>query len=465
MESMMADNIYSICKDDNSFPIDKDDEHKSVTKKKPKKCHANWAKNKNVKIIIIGAGPAGIHMASQLLQKGYKNVCILERNAEYTSKLNNSWNEHGKSVTIKDEELECVHELGTVYLHPKYSEIFKLIDKYCSDNKIISFPNTEYEVIVKNNNNKKYERIEWNDWMEVNVEKLLIPEILQKWLPDKMSLLSVKVAADKYVRLHKEIFGNYDDEMRIDGEYNSDSVQFPPKPSPKYDINMTMLQWMIKHNLQALIPNFMGALPIQGYGNLYELPAFYGLWWCSASLIKIGSNIKRFLKGETNEFLLKKGFYYLWQSIIEKDKIKIKYECNIKNINRYIINKDHPIEIKYKNCKNNNCDEIIECDVLFTAIDLSTFLDSFNDLQKDEKEIFGSLKGYTLCCSLIERDIEYDDDDNHQPKRDWFGGSLFVDNLLKADGGLYATRNCSLILNKDKDTYWKLIEEKQLKRV
>ena len=58
-------------------------------------------------------------MASLLLKKGYKNVTILEKNSPYTSTDNNMWNERGKSVTIKDDELECVHELGTCYLHPK----------------------------------------------------------------------------------------------------------------------------------------------------------------------------------------------------------------------------------------------------------------------------------------------------------------------------------------------------------
>ena len=40
-------------------------------------------------------------------------------------------------------------------------------------------------------------------------------------------VIYIKSCTNKYVKLHKEIFGDYHDEMKINGEYNSDSVQFP----------------------------------------------------------------------------------------------------------------------------------------------------------------------------------------------------------------------------------------------
>ena len=275
VESSIADNIYGICKDDN--PNDADEQKTNSQSLPKRKCVKDWFKNKNSKIVIIGAGPAGIHMASQLQARGYKDVCILERNKKFTKRANDSWNERGKSVTIKDEELECVHEMGTCYLHPKYDEIRNLIRKYDSDNTIIPYGNSEKEIVVKAKDFKdnivekfedhpwKYQAMPWDEWASSEVEKLTIPEILQ-WLPDAVSILPLKVAADKYVRLHKEIFGDYHDEIRVKGEYNSDSVQFPPKPAQ--DINMTMLQWMLKHELQALIPNFIYSQAIQGMYNI-----------------------------------------------------------------------------------------------------------------------------------------------------------------------------------------------------
>ena len=39
--------------------------------------------SKDTSIVIIGGGHSGIHMASLLVESGYKNVVILERNYRY----------------------------------------------------------------------------------------------------------------------------------------------------------------------------------------------------------------------------------------------------------------------------------------------------------------------------------------------------------------------------------------------
>ena len=268
-ESSVAENIYSVCCGDST---DLDDEKKA--RNKPV---ADWIKNKDSKIVIIGAGPAGIHMAAQLQQRGYTNVIILEKQECLTSTANDSWNERGKSVTIRDEEFECVHEMGTCYLHPKYDEIRKLLKEYDPENTEISYGSDEREVILRakeyndnivskfqDNEDFKYEAMEWDEWLAGQVEKLTIPEVLQ-WIPDAVSYLPLKAAAEKYQRIHKDIFGDYHDEIRMNGQYTSDSVQFPPRPKPNKDvINMTTLQFMIKNDLQALIPNFIYNQSIQG---------------------------------------------------------------------------------------------------------------------------------------------------------------------------------------------------------
>ena len=164
---------------------------------------------------------------------------------------------------------------------------------------------------------------------------------------------------------------------------------------------------------------FFGDLYI-GYGILDECPALYGLWWNSASLLNVGSNIKNNLTGKPTVWMLKNGFYSIWQKIVEKEKLNIKYQCDIIKIDRYCNDPDKCTTIKYKDLKTNK-EEIMECDVLFTAVDLSTFLPYF-DAQKDEQEIFSSLKAYTLVASLYENDIEFDD--NGKPKRGLFKGIL-----------------------------------------
>ena len=47
----------------------------------PKKIDSNCSKNKGMKIVIIGGGASGIHMAFSLKQRGYTNINILEKNS------------------------------------------------------------------------------------------------------------------------------------------------------------------------------------------------------------------------------------------------------------------------------------------------------------------------------------------------------------------------------------------------
>ena len=80
---------------------------------------------RDARIVIIGAGPAGLHMAFQLKKRGYNEITILEKASRFG----------GKTVTVPDGSLpekvkaqgnEVVHELGTCYLSPAYFAVHAL---------------------------------------------------------------------------------------------------------------------------------------------------------------------------------------------------------------------------------------------------------------------------------------------------------------------------------------------------
>ena len=72
--------------------------------------------------------------------------------------------------------------MGTVYLHPKYDEIFKLLKKYDPNNTVIAYGSKDREMVLRAKDYKdnivekfedhefKYESMEWDDWMEAEVE-------------------------------------------------------------------------------------------------------------------------------------------------------------------------------------------------------------------------------------------------------------------------------------------------------
>ena len=74
--------------------------------------------------MIVGGGPAGVHMSACLAAKGYKNVTLLEAEAEVG----------GKSLTMYDpSQPDVPHELGTCYMSPGYTLIRNLLDEYDKD--------------------------------------------------------------------------------------------------------------------------------------------------------------------------------------------------------------------------------------------------------------------------------------------------------------------------------------------
>jgi len=142
----------------------------------------------NDKIAIIGAGPAGIHMALLLKEKGFTNVQVLEK----TSRLG------GKSQSI--EYRSTVHDIGTVYLSKDYQIIKDLSQKYVP-NDITPFPPASV----------------WLDNVTAPIEFTryaggFIMKTLGLTNP-KQVIAEIFRALGKYQQLHAELFGTYTGEI------------------------------------------------------------------------------------------------------------------------------------------------------------------------------------------------------------------------------------------------------------
>ena len=194
----------------------------------------NWIKDKESEIVIIGAGPAGIHMASILKRSGYLNVTILEESNRFG----------GKCHTIKDDtHSDMVHEMGSAYIHSNYNTTLEIIKRY------------------ENPSNIKNELIPLTDADCSGVN----------WVND-----NIQTAAKKYIRLHKQILGEYERDEAI--------TKFPPKPRDLKKINMTFLEFIKMHKLDALIPYFtLNHSLREGFGRLDKISALYGMTWNNPS--------------------------------------------------------------------------------------------------------------------------------------------------------------------------------------
>ncbi|KNC76738.1 hypothetical protein SARC_10776 [Sphaeroforma arctica JP610] len=94
--------------------------------------------NKDAKIDIIRAGPAGIHMASCLDTAGYDHITMYEK----TSRIG------GKAYSFLDpDDPEVFHEMGTCYTHTAYDAVFDLLRTYVNENldeKLIEYSSDNY---------------------------------------------------------------------------------------------------------------------------------------------------------------------------------------------------------------------------------------------------------------------------------------------------------------------------------
>ena len=161
-------------------------------------------KSLNDKIAIVGAGPAGIHMALALKNRGFTNVWILEKTRWFG----------GKSWTV--QKRGAANELGTVYLAPDYSDVVVPLIKRYAPGDLRDLP-------------------EASIWLDIGPRK---PIKLSDYVFDKASRyfketdlkLLIKLMLQKihiYVGLHRKLFGDYVGEIM---------------PEPKTDVSKPCIE-------------------------------------------------------------------------------------------------------------------------------------------------------------------------------------------------------------------------------
>eukprot|EP00484_Ammonia_sp_Unknown_P030914 CAMPEP_0197024874 /NCGR_PEP_ID=MMETSP1384-20130603/5347_1 /TAXON_ID=29189 /ORGANISM="Ammonia sp." /LENGTH=645 /DNA_ID=CAMNT_0042453331 /DNA_START=24 /DNA_END=1957 /DNA_ORIENTATION=+ len=457
------------------------------------------------KVAIIGAGPAGIHMAALLIKQGYTadQIVILE-------KTNRAC---GKSYTLADpdntdskssndyEGQEIVHELGTCYLHPEYHAITRLLKEYDPDNMQLGIPsrsvlgtnlNTEHE---QKSNEPSEQTVNYTDWAMGEIKNLnvnIVPKMFDKLPKMITSGISFEVAIDKYIKIHQEIFGKQSSKIsylhnRI--HKNMPLRGFPGRPSAENmkRIDCNFLEFLEQNELQPLIPFFVYSQSVQGYGILDKIPAFYGLFWNTPELMRTVSDLLRISQDKPNVIVLTKGYEHLWQQMIEKEGLNIIYNCNITKLDRHLNDKNKRIEIFYNHNtnpteqtvatgaggdeskaeeeetkdeekKSEESDQVIEADILFLACGCKKALDSFwTDATEEEREIFQCIKPHTLCATLFEYDAN-PSLTTHQTVVD-----IWPNICWKGSGQIYAYRNSAKCLM-GHDKYDKLLQGGKVKR-
>lgn len=328
--------------------------------------------------MIVGGGPAGVHMSACLAAKGYKNVTLLEAEAEVG----------GKSLTMYDpSQPDVPHELGTCYMSPGYTLIRNLLDEYDKDNLESTFANEKkgrmvFGLRLSDEEKQKYTKgMEYFDWVLEETEERTTSSYC-RCLPNSAQSVPIFAAMLKYNKIHESIFGKY-------------PYGLPPKPKDWSKIDMTAMDFLKKNGLEILEPVFLYSQQVQGYGILDRIPAFYLLWWHHPDTIN-GSIRASLGSDDIIVSLLKNGWQSLWKKMVQRHSGEVKY---VTGASVTSIKRTPTVQVKYT---HEGVEKQLEADVFISAVDLCRFRHLIVDLDPEEETVFSRLTESVLTTTLYK---------------------------------------------------------------
>ncbi|CAK9009408.1 unnamed protein product [Durusdinium trenchii] len=334
--------------------------------------------SKEKRVVIVGGGPAGVHMSACLATKGFKHVTLLEAEVEVG----------GKSLTVIDpSQPDVPHELGTCYMSPSYELIRKLLKEYDPTNEESTFANENkgrmvFGMNLSDEDKRKYTKgMEYFDWVLEEVEMKTTSKCC-RCLPNSAQSVPIFAALIKYNKLHDSIFGKFPYGM-------------PPKPKDWSKIDMTAMEFLKKNGLEILEPVFLYTQQVQGYGLLDKIPAFYLLWWHHPDVMN--GTIRSMLgSDELLVSLLKNGYQSLWKKMVERHSKEVNYITGAQVTG---VKRTPTVEVKYM---HEGAEKTLEADIFISAIDLRRFRHLITDLDPEEEKLFSRLTASSLTTTLYK---------------------------------------------------------------
>lgn len=364
-------------------------------------------------VIIVGAGAAGVHMASVLQERGI-NTIILEKSGRVG----------GKCFTVVHGNTP--HEMGAVFLNPEFHLPKKLLNKYGLGAAIVppGGPNGGIEVYTGHTAAHKAQHFnKFHDYMMAGIE--------EEWagrdfmvIPNKISQAPFLKAIRRYQEKHQELFGQY---------YGT----LPPRPTNlvwEKELNMTFLEWIKRNDLEAMIPLLEFGVSAQGYGYLDTLPAFYGLMWFTADLAHAYVEVQRD-PSNTEPWLqmVKGGWSRLFENIVEQDQLDVKFNHEVKKIDRT----ENEVVVS-GSCKVDDKDVDFEFKGthVMIACPFVPIKDAFTHLTDVEADMIKNLIPFSLTTTLYECDpleghekpIVFKPDNLSPHNKDRVAGEIFAEH-------------------------------------
>mmetsp|Transcript_4496 Transcript_4496/g.10458 ORF Transcript_4496/g.10458 Transcript_4496/m.10458 type:complete len:549 (+) Transcript_4496:69-1715(+) len=282
-------------------------------------------------ILIVGAGPAGLLSARKLKKMGYTNITILEKSDRFG----------GKTKTVKKEitlasgakaTIPC--ELGTCYLSPGYDSVLHLFEEYDAGRNFVLDSRGDrplraiVDVDLARDDEEKATGINMGEWIDRKSGSL--GGGIWETLADTFADAKAGVAIYRYNSLHRSIFGYV---------ANHDLRPIPARRPDASLFKQTFNEFLIAEGLEILTAPFTYAYEVQGYGNIENIPAYYGLVWLTPEVL---SGVAKAAVLSTVQpggnhgsvFATTQGWGTLWEKMVAKEEFNIIYNVTISSLSR-----------------------------------------------------------------------------------------------------------------------------------
>lgn len=240
----------------------------------------------DTKIGIIGGGPAGIHMAYKLKQRGYQNVTILEKSPRIG----------GKAETF----------------YYRQSEIPLSAALWDADYKDTLVPLLEHHGMLKSNGDDFCPNAQLFTW-PANNDSIPAFNTFEDQAKEVESVLN---ALTRYTDLHQELFGTYNHRYGL--------MERPDERTLSKIGNGSFYNFLQENDLLDLQFVSKMFLTLTGYGTLKEIPAMYGLIWVTPiNLFDVVT-----MRGGTRTLKFK-SIAEIFPKMVEQEKLHVEYNFHV----------------------------------------------------------------------------------------------------------------------------------------
>lgn len=331
------------------------------------------SKEKEPRIVILGAGPSGLYTAHWLKKQGYKNVLVLEKEGHVGGLC--------RTITYGGRSFD----LGANYLTPAYKLTLKLAN----------------EVGAKVYSERPFVAMSVPDDHEKQVTYKPIYQALRIDLKTGKPVPWLKFigATLKYVWLRWKL-RRVVDKPTFDGIENFDEGS----------LCVSFQQWLDNNNLSCLATSFELPITQMGFGYLSHTPAVYALKFMTLAsyvpmVLKEAPFIGRLL-GWPKRFTL--GYQRMWQRVAWN--LDVRMNVDVKRIERG----ENGIRLHVETNEENLSEigtgrETLEADSLIIACPLQPFTESGTHsdvikLSAEEEALFSKIRITSYCMTTFQVD-------------------------------------------------------------